>query len=71
MESLSVTEKKLTKHFVMMKIFVIFIAVPFFKLFLPRFDFVEDRDWTFFEKAVSNFDVFDSIHFAHLAKKGY
>ncbi len=68
MESLSVIEKKLTKHFVMMRIFVIFVAVPFFKLFLSRFDFVEDRDMTFIEKAISNFDVFDSIHFAHVAK---
>lgn len=68
MESLSVIEKKLTNHFVMMRIFVVFVAVPFFKLFLSRFDFVEDRDMTFIEKAISNFDVFDSIHFTHVAK---
>lgn len=55
----------------MVRIFVIFIAVPFFKIFVSRFDFVEDRDMGFFERLVANFEVFDSVHFTHVASKGY
>lgn len=68
---LTLCEKRLTKHFVMMRIFVILIAVPFFRIFLTRFDFVEDRDLTFLGRAIGNFDVFDSIHFTHVARDGY
>ena len=55
----------------MVRIFVIFIAVPFFKIFVSRFDFVEDRDMGFFERLVANFEVFDSVHFTQVASKGY
>jgi Gpi18-like mannosyltransferase len=68
---LSATELRITKHFVMSRIFIILIAVPFFKLFFSRFDFVEDRDFGFMGKLVGNFDVFDSVHFHHVASKGY
>jgi hypothetical protein len=32
---------------------------------------VEDHNMTFFEKLIGNFDVFDSIHFGHVASQGY
>jgi phosphatidylinositol glycan class V len=71
MEPFTLSEKKLTKYFIMMRIFVIFIAVPFFRLFLTRFDFVEDREMTFLGRSISQFDVFDSIHFMHVARERY
>jgi len=55
----------------MVRIFVILIAVPFFKLFFDRFEFVDDYNKSFIGKIIGNFDVFDSVHFHHVATKGY
>ncbi len=65
------TELRITKHFLMVRIFVILIAVPFFKLFFDRFEFVDDHNKSSIGKIIGNFDVFDSVHFHHVATKGY
>ena len=47
-EWLDLTEKKLTKSFVMMRIFVFFIIVPFFHVIWRRFDYIPDKEMGFF-----------------------
>lgn len=47
-EWLDLAEKQLTKSFIMMRIFVFFVVVPFFHIIWRRFDFVPDTDMNFF-----------------------
>lgn len=68
---LTSTEQRITKHFVMVRIFVILVAVPFFKLLFDRFDFVDTSSLGFAAKLVSNFEVFDSVQLRHVATHGY
>jgi len=69
--ALSIPEKRLTKRFIQVRIFIVLIVVPFFRIFFERFDYADDKDMSFIEKVIEPFDVFDSVQFRHVADKGY